>query len=223
MMNLRNTLPIVWQDVDDKLIKVDASRVLVRILRAKKCDVVFDETRGVGHVPTKKILEDCYSTLRGKPRVLYPSRVTIQSDRPDAIFNRADWVQMDQPLEIGKERRMIFSRGSGAMIRYDKTFMVDAILDENNRIEVVTDNVRGVRFYLNDQMIDFARPLTVIVDRRNRFDAVITPRISEMLNDQLFIGRGWRYFTAVVDIDLARASPTTRAAARPTPTTRPRS
>jgi len=64
-------------------------------------------------------------------------------------------------------------------------------------------------------MIDFTKPVTVVVNKRGRFEAMLKPSIDEMLKDQLFLGRGWRYFTAVVDVDLAppeksATSPTTR-------------
>jgi hypothetical protein len=71
-----------------------------------------------------------------------------------------------------------------------------------------------MRFYLNDQMVDFSKPITVNVNRRGRFEDVVTPSVDIMLKDQLFLGRGWRYFTAVVDID-SGAAPSTRPATRP--------
>jgi hypothetical protein len=40
-----------------------------------------------------------------------------------------------------------------------------------------------------------------------------------MLKDQLFLGRGWRYYTAVIDLDLApppATQPTTGPTSRPT-------
>jgi hypothetical protein len=36
-----------------------------------------------------------------------------------------------------------------------------------------------------------------------------------MLKDQLFLGRGWRYYTAVIDLDLVD-HPAIRPATRPT-------
>jgi len=78
---------------------------------------------------------------------------------------------------------------------------------------VLSDNAQSFRIYLNDQMIDFSRSISVRVNGRTRFEGYLKPSVTEMLNDQLFLGRGWRYFTAVVDIDFGepatRASPTT--------------
>jgi hypothetical protein len=46
---------------------------------------------------------------------------------------------------------------------------------------------------------------------------MLKPSIDVMLKDQLVLGRGWRYFTAAVDIDLAppATQPTTKPATQP--------
>jgi hypothetical protein len=73
-----------------------------------------------------------------------------------------------------------------------------------------------MRFYVNDQMIDFTRAVGVTVNRRSRYEAILKPNLEEMLKDQLFVGRGWRYYTAVIDIDFGTDRPTTGSATRPT-------
>ena len=50
----------------------------------------------------------------------------------------------------------------------------------------------------------------------------VKPSVEETLKDQLFMGRGWRYYTAVIDIDLdtmpvVRRPTTTRPASLPLP------
>jgi poly(3-hydroxybutyrate) depolymerase len=215
MMNLRNILPVVWHDADDTVIKVDVPRQLVKVLRQNiKSDIDYVETKGVGHVPTQAIADERYAKMRARVRPLYPQRVSIQSNRPDTMFNRADWVQIYQPLNPGQERKLFFSHGTGHMVVYDGSFNVDATI-ENNRINATSSNVETVRFYLNDQMIDFSRPVSVNLNRRVRFEGIVKPDIEAMLKDQLFLGRGWRYFTGYVDIDFGaeKAGPT--SAARP--------
>jgi hypothetical protein len=52
-----------------------------------------------------------------------------------------------------------------------------------------------------------------------RFEGAVTPSVEAMLKDQLFLGRGWRYFTGTIDIDLVPAPatrPTTRSTTGPT-------
>ena len=63
-----------------------------------------------------------------------------------------------------------------------------------------------------------AKPDLVIVPNRQKgvFEARVKPSVEAMLEDQLFLGRGWRYFTGVIDVDLGPKSATRPAATRPT-------
>jgi pimeloyl-ACP methyl ester carboxylesterase len=212
VMNLRNVLPVVWHDANDKVINVKASRDLVRIIRAQKIDVDFEETKGVGHVPTDDIVERAYQKMRARVRELYPKHITMQSTRPDTIFNRIDWLQVYQPLRSGDEHWLFFSRGRGHMTVYQNTYTIDATLGAN-RIDIRQDNVAQLRIYVNDQMIDFKEPVSVVINKKGVFESLVKPSVEEMLKDQLFIGRGWRYFTGVIDIDLAPKAVTRPATA----------
>ena len=201
IMNLRNVLPVVWHDVNDEAIRVDSSRQLVQLLRGLRIDVDYVETRNVGHVPTEAIADERYKKMRGRTRNLYPRQVSIQSNRPDTMFNRNDWVQIYQPLNPGQEQRLLFRGNGGAMLVYPAAYSIDATIS-NNTIAVTSRNVESVRFYVNDQMIDFGRAVSVTFNRVPRFEKILTPSVEEMLKDQLFLGRGWRYYTTVIDIDL---------------------
>lgn len=211
LRNLRNTWPVVWHDTDDQIVKVDMARQLVRALRGLKLDVDYEETRKLGHRPPDNIADKLYEKVRSRTRSLYPRQVMLQSNRPDAIFNRVDWLQVDQPTSPGDEKRMYFSLGKEHMIVHPRPWSATATLAAANRVEVITDNVDLLRIYLNDQMIDMSKPLTVLVNSRARFEGIARPDIAAMMNDQLFLGRGWRYFIAVVEIDLA-TPPATRPA-----------
>jgi hypothetical protein len=219
LINLRNTLPVVWHDVGDDVIPVARSQAIVKALRALKLDVDYHETRGLGHAPTPEVAESEYQKLRGRQREVYPVQVWLQSNRPETQFNRADWVQVYQSLRPGKEQRLLIRGGAGEMTVYQNAFRVDAAVLSRNRIEVKADNVATMRLYLNDRMIDFGGPLTVVVNKKVKFEGKVGPSVTEMLNDQLFLGRGWRYYGTVIDIDLAEAPATTRPATAPT--TRP--
>ncbi len=228
LTNMRNVLPVAWHDVDDQVIPVDTSRSIVRALRAQKLDVEYEETKGVGHAPTDAIVARLYDKMRARVRPLYPTEVTIQSNRPDTIFNRVDWLQVYQEVTTGPEHRVLFRRGSGNMVVYENTFTAQASR-KHNRIELTLDNVGTFRVYLNDEMVDFREPVAVVVNKKTRFEALVKPSIDEMLKDQVFLGRGWRYFTGVVDIDIVPPATrpsttrpsTTRAMTLPRPATAP--
>jgi hypothetical protein len=225
LTNLHNVLPVVWHDADDTVIKVDNSRQLVNVLRRLKVDVDYNETKKIGHVPNDAIVEAEYAKLRARTRELYPRQIFLQSNRPETIFNRIDWLQVYQPMNAGEEKRLLFRKGTGHMIVTANAWSAQANLSrDNNRIDVTTDNVAILRIYVNDRMIDFGRSFSVFVNKKGKFEGFVKPSIDQLLKDQLFLGRGWRYFTGVIDIDLtaggATTNPTTRDAISPSPTGR---
>jgi hypothetical protein len=215
LMNLRNTYVVAWHDADDPVIKVDASRQLVNVLKRFKYDVDYEETHNVGHTPPPQIVEQLYQKVRARSRDLYPREVRLQSNRPDTMFNRLDWLQMYQALRPGPDRRLLFRHGGGGMIVNQNGMTLEASV-ANNQIEARTDNLESMRFYLNDQMIDFAKPVTLRINKTVKFQGPLKPNLDEMLKDQLFLGRGWRYFTAVIDVDFGEpvTKPATRSATR---------
>ncbi len=216
LMNLRNTYVVTWHDVDDPFIKVNLTRALTDVLRRYKYDLDYEETRNIGHTPTAEIIQRSYDKIRGRSRDLYPKQVSLQSNRPDTLFNRLDWLQMYQSLRPGPDRKLLFRHGGGSMIVNQNGMTLQATI-ANNRLEAKTDNVESMRFYLNDQMIDFSLPVVLSINGRVNFNAVIKPNLDEMLKDQLFLGRGWRYFTAVIDVDFGEPSikPTTKTTTKP--------
>jgi hypothetical protein len=199
MMNLRNTAVIAWHDVNDPVLKVDQTRQLTDILTRFKYDVFFLQTRGGSHAPTNEIIRQCDEQAAGRVRALYPKQVAIQSNRPDTEFNRVDWVQMYQATRPGEDH-LIFFRHGGTMTINANTMSIKAKIADN-KIEAETDNVESMRFYVNDQMVDFSKPVTVMVNHHVKFQGMLKPSVDEMLKDQLFLGRGWRYFTGVIDVD----------------------
>lgn len=207
---LRNTLPVVWHDADDDLIKVDKARQIVRALRGQKIDVDYLETKKLGHNPPQQIVEKLYGKLRARTRTLYPNEVLLQSNRLDPIFNRVDWMQVDQPTRPGDEQRMFLSRGTERIMLQGNPWAASAKLARKNFVEIKAENVELLRLYFNEQLVDFDRALSVSVNGKVRFEGFVKPDLKAMMNDQLFLGRGWRYFTAVLPLDLA-----------PTPATRP--
>jgi hypothetical protein len=214
VMNLRNVLPVVWHDDSDTVLKVNFSKTLVNALREQKVEVVFDETKGLGHVPSDDIVQAEYQKMRSRVRSLYPPQVWLQTNRPDALLNRNDWVQIDQELDTGKERRLFFHHGTGHMTIDDNSCSVKADIS-NNQITAASDNVDSMRFYVNDQMVNMAQPVTVVVNKKTKFKGIVKPSVSKMLSDQLFLGRGWRYFTGVIDVAMVD-HPATQPSTQPT-------
>jgi hypothetical protein len=221
VVNLRNVLPVVWADTTDKVIPYTQSLDLVQELRRLKLDVVYTQTSGAGNMPPPDVLRRDYQTLRARVRQLYPRHLSIQSDRPDSIFNRVDWIQVYQELDPGPPVSLRLSHGAGPLQFYTYAYSLEAVRN-GNTIDISTTNVLSLRLYFNDQMVDFSKPVKVIVNKKTRFDGMLKQSVTEMLLDQLFLGRGWRYYTAVLDLDLGNSTatvetggPTTQMATAP--------
>ena len=215
IVGLRNIFCVVWHDADDTQIKVEASREMVKILRNLKYDVDYEETKGVGHAPTDEIAERLYQKMRSRTRELYPKEVAHGSNRPDALYNRNDWIQVYQMLNPGEEKKFRIQYSSGTMTQTANSYKISAAITAPNKIEVKSENVESMRFYLSDQMVDLARSITVLVNGRVRFEGKAQPSLEEMLKDQQYLGRGWRYFTALVDVDFSGLGGATRPTTRP--------
>ena len=210
--NLQNVLCVVWHDASDDVVNVVESREIVRYLRNLQYDVDYTETQTAGHVPPPAIVEEEYRKLRGRERSLYPRQVFVQSNSAETIYNRADWVQIYQPMSPGQQAKVEFSRGSQGMYLYQNGFRAAGEIADSHTIELNTRNVRVVRLYLNEQMVDLDQPVKVVVNGKTRFEGMAEQSTEEMLKDQVFLGRGWRYYTAVIDLDLTQ-SPTTNPTA----------
>ena len=143
--NLRNVLPVVWHDTDDSVVSVNTARSIVDSLRRLKCDVVYEETEHLGHNPGEDLVARLYDTMRQRVRELYPKHVSLQSDRIEPMYNRNDWVRIDQPAEPGKERRLLLPAEKGRVILYGNPFMVDAtfVSDRKSRWRAITFNRFG--------------------------------------------------------------------------------
>jgi hypothetical protein len=201
LIDLLNVLPVVWHDDTDKVVPIGQSTELVSALKGKKIPVVFTKTHGQGHLPDEQTIDQLYETMRNHTRPLYPEAVAIRSTRPDTLFNRADWLQVWQPMDGGSYYRVFFHGGPENM-RLFSTPLTAVATCKGNKIEAQIGNVESLTFFVNDQMIDFSKPLTIEVNHRSRYSGLVTPSVQRMLADQLLIGRGWRYFSAAIDIDL---------------------
>jgi hypothetical protein len=119
---------------------------------------------------------------------------------------------------------MIFRHGNGHMVVTKNSARIDAKY-EGNSIDLTLDNVESMRLYLNDQMVDLDQPIKVHLNKKRNIEGYAHRNFEQMMNDQLFIGRGWRYFSAAFDIDLtdptttqSSTNPTTRSTTRPSRT-----
>lgn len=208
IINLRNTLPVVWHDRDDPAVPVKSSRDLVAALRQNRIDVIFEETRGVGHVPGPDIDQRLYEKMAARTKDPNPRHVSLRSTRPDLAFLRNDWVQVWEPGDPGQETRHLFRFGGSGMWTFQNTLTLEAKIAgargtaAGNRIELDARNVGSVRLLLSDELVDLSRPVSVVWNNRTLYEGMVFATHRAVLADQLLLGRGWRTYTASLDLTL---------------------
>jgi hypothetical protein len=217
--NLHNIFTAIWHDPTDMDIPVAASQELFKELKQHKCPVDYEESPAPGHLPAPDTFSRVYAKMRSHTRELYPREVAMASNRPESFFNRNDWMQVYQMLTPGSTSKvhlfwgLIVPRGGklpdkivdsgtteGLRLQENKYTLI-ATLAAPNRIEVASSNVESMRVYLNDQMLDLSKPVTLVVNGKQRWQGIPAVSLETMLADQSALGRGWRYFTAYVDFE----------------------
>jgi hypothetical protein len=199
LINLGSVAPVAWHDAEDDVAAIAPTRQAINTLRRMKYEVHFIETRGIGHIPTVAVMEEGYAVMRQRERSLYPAAIALQSSRPETVNNRQDWMQVYQPARPGAERRILIRGGPEHMLVAQHPWLARASVT-NNRVEVRTDNVLSMRLYFNDQLLDLDQPVTIVLNGREQYQGPIERNIEEMLKDQVFLGRGWRYYTGMIDV-----------------------
>jgi pimeloyl-ACP methyl ester carboxylesterase len=220
LINLRNVSVFCWHDANDDRVKVAGTRQLMQILKRFGFNVVYTETKNVGHVPNDDIVEPLYAQLVQVKRPLYPKDVRLQSNRIETQFNRADWLQLYDPRTPGDEQRMVAARGNDVITMNSNPMAGTVTVTGPNAFDITAnDNLDTLRIYVNDEMVDFAKPVKVTVRGKVvGFQGTLTPSVEVMLKDQLLLGRGWRFFTATIDLESGGSKPTTKPATRPAAT-----
>jgi hypothetical protein len=156
------------------------------------------------------VLDPAWEVLREKSRKLYPTRVVLQSNRPETMFNRVDWIQANAPVRGGDEQRMLVARGRDTVNLYSNPMRLEASITGPNAIDIRATNVDTARLYLSADMVDFSKPISITWNRRTT-EIEVKPDLQIMLRDQLLLGRGWRGYVAIVDLPLDPQPPAANA------------
>ncbi len=149
------------------------------------------------------------------PRNLYPTRVFargsggLAQDTPDT---NPEW---DKKHAWTKGRAIPISTFHWIRLvplpsdtpKEKETQTVWAVNKGGNTIEVTSQNVRKLRLYLHDKMVNFDKPVRVVVNGEKLFDRNVTRDLKTMLElVREFDDRG-RIFHAAIDLEIATDKP----------------
>jgi dienelactone hydrolase len=183
--NLRHTPVYVIHGAKDQVMPVDLSRSIVKELTRLGYPVVYREHERVhpmagGHFFPREELPDLVAWFGARRRDPLPRRVTVVRDASHLIA--FGWVRIDATDQIAAfAEDLTSSRDEAVAKRVYAT--LDAEIVAPTRIEVKTDRVRLFSLFLNEQLVDVSKPITVVVNGKVVFERMVTSSVDTLLRD----------------------------------------
>ncbi len=181
--NLRNTPVYIIHGAKDQVMPVDLSRSLAQELDRLDYPHVYREHErehpmAGGHYFPKEELPDLVTWFDSRRREPLPNRLTIVRDA--SHFHTFNWIRLDSTDPIAAFSEDLVDKRD-ERIRRREYAKVDASIVEPNRIEVTTERVQRYSLFLNNQLVDFAKPLIVVTNGHLSFTGMVSPSVETLL------------------------------------------
>jgi pimeloyl-ACP methyl ester carboxylesterase len=206
LANLRNTPVYIIHGAKDQVMPVDLSRSIVRELDALGYPYVYQEhqrehSRAGGHYFPREELPDLVAWFNRQRREPLPTRLTVVRDA--SHFHAFGWIRLDATDPIAAFSEDLVDKRDERIKRrvYAK---LDASIADNNRIEVKAEHVQRYSLFLNEQLIDFSKPLTVMTNGRLSFEGTVTPSVETLLRQARLRHDPDRLFSVHLTIAVAK-------------------
>jgi pimeloyl-ACP methyl ester carboxylesterase len=183
LANLRNTPVYIIHGAKDQVMPVTLSRSIARELTALGYPHVYREHQGEhpmagGHYFPREELPALMTWLDAQRRNPLPPKLTVV--REASRFQPFGWVRLDvtDPIAafsddlVDKQDRRIMQREYARL---------EATIVSSNRIEVNTERIQRYSLFLNDRMIDPAKPVTIITNGSVSFEGQVTASLEILL------------------------------------------
>ncbi|OQW34246.1 MAG: hypothetical protein A4E19_01950 [Nitrospira sp. SG-bin1] len=206
LANLRNTPVYIIHGTKDQVMPVDLSRSIVRELDLLGYPHVYREHQrehpiAGGHYFPKEELPDLVDWFGHQRREPLPARLTIVRD--GSHFQAFNWVRLDSTDPIAAFSDDLVDKRD-ERIKRRVYARLDASMVGHNRIEVKAEHVQRYSLFLNAQLIDFSKPLTVVTNGRLSFEGVVIPSVETLLRQARLRHDPERLFPVHLTIDLAK-------------------
>lgn len=171
----------------DDMVPVEYARTAYQKLKDLKCDVTYIEHDKVyekmpsigGHFYPAELLPDLVKWFDTKKRNTLPAKLFIYQTKYS--HDRLHWLSAE---ELSKD-----------------TVSLEGEI-KNNRIELKTDGVKKVKIFLNKELIDFSKPVAIVVNNKEVFKEIVKPDVKTLLkNYKKYMDKGM-LFTKEVEVEL---------------------
>jgi dienelactone hydrolase len=183
LANLRNTPVYIIHGAKDQVMPVELSRSISRELTALGYPHVYREHQrehpmAGGHYFPREELPDLVTWLNQQRRDPLPARLTLV--REASHFQPFGWVRLDATDSIAAFSDDLITKHDEQIKRREYA-KLDAAVVAPNRIEVKAERVQRYSLFLNGQLIDMAKPITVLTNGQPSFEGTVTPSLDTLL------------------------------------------
>jgi hypothetical protein len=181
--NFRN-LPVYHvAGAQDKLVPVEFARAGRDALKAFGYEQVYKEYPEGGHEWSLEKDEDVAAWLETKKRNPYPEEIVFKTY--EKAFLRSGWLEIVKRSEVrGQPAVHMDIHGKEAERRTE--FFPDAVVRAKrtgNAIAVTGEELREVRLWLSDAMVDFDKPVVVTFNGRKVHEKLVKRSVDTLIED----------------------------------------
>ena len=183
--NLRHTPVYVIHGAKDRIMPVWLSRNITNELARLGIAFTYREhewshPHAGGHFFPRQELPALVEWFEHQRRDPYPRKLTVVRDA--SHLTDFGWVRIDATDRIAMFSEQLIDQ-HGDLIKNKVYARLAVDVRGENHLEVRTDRVRRYTLFLNDALIDFSGPVTVVTDGRTSFQGMVTPRVETLLRD----------------------------------------
>ncbi|MDF0673323.1 MAG: hypothetical protein P0120_03120 [Nitrospira sp.] len=206
LANLRNTPVYIIHGAKDQVMPVDLSRSIARELDRLGYPYVYREHQrehpmAGGHYFPREELPDLVAWFNRQRRDPLPTSLTVVRD--GSHFQAFNWVRLDATDPIAAFSEDLVDKRDERIKRREYA-RLDASIAGSNRIEVKAEHVQRYSLFLNEQLIDFSKPLTVVTNGRLSFEGTVTPSVETLLRQARLRQDPERLFSVHLTITIAK-------------------
>jgi acetyl esterase/lipase len=209
LANLRTTPIYIIHGAKDKVMPVELSRTISRELAAIGYPHVYREHQrehpmAGGHFFPREELPELVAWFNAQRRNPVPPVLTVV--REGSHFQPFGWVRIDATDRIAVFAEDLVSKRD-EFTRKKRYARLDAAVSAPNRIEVETGLVRRYTLFLNEQLIDFSKPVTIVTNGRVSFEGLISPDLETLLRQARLRQDPRQLFSAQLAIQVSNSTP----------------
>ncbi len=202
--NLAHTPVYVIHGAQDQIMPVQLSRDLIKEMQRRGIPYYYREHQWThphagGHFFPKQELPDLVTWFDGLKREKLPRTLSIVRDATH--LTPFSWVRIDTTEQIAAfTENLIDSRDE--FITGGVYAKLHAEITIPNKIVVNTNRIRRYTIFLNQDLVDFSKPIIVETNGKTSFEGMVEPRIDVLLEEVRHRSDNPLFFPAKLTIDV---------------------